>query len=226
MVEIVSKHMYKIKQIHLIIICSIISTFSFGQINVDLIKRKVTENPKENFYSLVDKFMDNPSELTQEELNQIYYGSKFIKNDYSLGDYNRDYEEIWKKAGKKLSKDKAQKILMQAEAKYKKNPLNRYVLKDMINLYKATGDNKKLDAIKKQNELTEHTVEKSGDGKTEQSPICVIYPSDVLVQLERFSYVNIGKFEQKSKQLEDGSILTMYKMGNEVYYVKLVGGYF
>ena len=115
---------------------------------------------------------------------------------------------------------------MQAEEKYQKNPLNRYVLKEMINLYKAIGDNKKLDSIKIQIELTENTVKKSGDGKTELSPICVIYPADVLVQLERFSYVDRSKFEQKSKQLDDGSILTMYKMGNEVYYVKLVGGYF
>lgn len=35
-----------------------------------------------------------------------------------------------------------------------------------------------------------------------------------------------GKFEQNSKQLSDGSVLTMYKMGDEVYYIKLVGGYF
>ena len=214
------------KQIHLIIIFSIISNFTFGQINVDLIKKRVTENPQENFHSLMDIFRNNPSKLTQEELNQIYYGSKFVKNNYALKDYNHDYEEIWEKTTKKLSKDKAQKILMQAEEKYQKNPLNRYVLKEMINLYKAIGDNKKLDSIKIQIELTENTVKKSGDGKTELSPICVIYPADVLVQLERFSYVDRSKFEQKSKQLDDGSILTMYKMGNEVYYVKLVGGYF
>ena len=74
--------------------------------------------------------------------------------------------------------------------------------------------------------FVEKTVLKSGDGKTEENAICVIYPADVLVQLERFSYVDRNKFEQKIKQLSDGSILTMYKMGDEVYYVKLVGGYF
>ncbi|MBL3549331.1 MULTISPECIES: DUF4919 domain-containing protein [Chryseobacterium] len=214
------------KQTIIILIFSLISNFVFGQINFDLIKKNVIENPTENFYPLMEKFRTNPSELTQDELNQLYYGSKFVKNDYSLGDYNKDYEAIWKKASKKLSKEKAQKILVEAETKYQKNPLNKYVLKEMINLYSNAGDYKKLDIINKQIELTEKTVEKSGDGKTEQNPICVIYPGDVLVQLERFSYVDRNKFEQRSKQLEDGSILTMYKMGDEVYYVKLVGGYF
>ncbi|CEJ70659.1 hypothetical protein BN1195_02987 [Chryseobacterium oranimense G311] len=214
------------KQTIIILIFSLISNFVFGQINFDLIKKNVIENPTENFYPLMEKFRTNPSELTQDELNQLYYGSKFVKNDYSLGDYNKDYETIWKKASKKLSKEKAQKILVEAETKYQKNPLNKFVLKEMINLYSNAGDYKKLDIVNKQIELTEKTIEKSGDGKTEQNPICVIYPGDVLVQLERFSYVDRNKFEQKSKQLEDGSILTMYKMGDEVYYVKLVGGYF
>lgn len=214
------------KQIINILVLSLISNFAFGQINVDLIKKNVTENPAENFYPLMEEFMNNPSELTQNELNQLYYGSKFVKNDYSLGDYNRDYDAIWKKASKKLSKEKAQKILVEAQTKYQKNPLNKHVLKEMINLYNSVGDYKKLDLVNKQIELTEKTVEKSGDGKTEQNPICVIYPGDALVQLEKFSYIDRNKFEQKSKQLEDGSILTMYKIGDEVYYVKLVGGYF
>ena len=207
-------------------IFSIISILTFAQINTELIKKNVTENPDKNFYPLMEKFRTNPSELNQEELNQLYYGSKFIKNEYSLGDYNKDYETIWKKASKKLSKGKAQKILTEAEKNYQKNPLNRYVLKEMKNLYKSVGDEIKLEIVNHQIELTEKTVEKSGDGKSENNPICVIYPADVLVQIDKFSYVDRNKFEQKSKQLEDGSILTMYKMGDEFYYVKLVGGYF
>ena len=135
-------------------------------------------------------------------------------------------DKIWKQANKRLSADKANKILLEAEAKYQKNPLNRYVLKEMIKLYNAVGNNDKFKIANEQLELAERTVLKSGNGKTEENAICVIYPADVLVQLEKFSYVDRSKFEQKSKQLEDGSILTMYKMGDEVYYVKLVGGYF
>lgn len=209
-----------------ILFLNFLFVFSYGQINTELIKKNVTENPKENFYPLMEKFLINPTELTQEQLNQLYYGSKFVKNEYTLGDYNRDYDKIWKRANKRLSYERANKILLEAEPKYQKNPLNRYVLKEMLSLYNAVGNKTKLEIVNAQLDLTEKTVLKSGDGKTEDNPICVIYPADVLVQLERFSYVDRNKFEQKSKQLSDGSILTMYKMGDEVYYVKLVGGYF
>lgn len=210
----------------IILFFGLLSVTISAQIDVETIKQKVTENPKANFYELQDKFKNSPSELTQEQLNQLYYGSKFLKNEYSIRDYNTDYESLWKKAGKRLSKDKAEKILSEAESKYYKNPLNKHVLKEMVNLYNAIGDEKKLNIVNTQIELMQKTIENSGDGKTEQSPICVIYPADVLVQLDRFSFVDRSKFEQKSKELSDGSILTMYKMGKEVYYVKLVGGYF
>ena len=200
--------------------------FSFTQIDTDLIKKKVTENPTENFYPLLEKFKINPSELTQQQLNQLYYGSKFLKSEYSIGDFNRDYEKIWKKTEKKLTKDKAEKIIVEAESKYQINPLNKLVLQEMIYLYNAIGDEKKLNVVTEQLDLIKNTIEKSGDGKTEQFPICVINPGDVLIQIDKFSHIDRNKFEQKSKQLEDGSILTMYKMGEEVYYVKLVGGYF
>lgn len=119
----------------IILLFGLSSIMISAQIDVETIKQKVTENPKANFYELQDKFTKNPSELTQEQLNQLYYGSKFLKNEYSLGDYNADFENLWKKAGKRLSKDKAEKLLIAAESKYYKNPLNRYVLKEMVNLY-------------------------------------------------------------------------------------------
>jgi len=33
----------------------------YAQINTDLIKKKVTENPQENFYQLLNTFKVNPS---------------------------------------------------------------------------------------------------------------------------------------------------------------------
>lgn len=214
------------KQILYTFFLSFLCTYSFAQIDVSLIKKNAIEHPKENYYSLLDKFNINPNDLSQEELNQLYYGSKFIKNEYNIGDYNRDYEKIWKKAHKKLSKTKADKIIAEAEPKYVKNPLNKFVLEGMLDLYKASEDEKKLTIVRDQLNLIKATIEKSGDGKSEQTSICVIHPGDVLVQLDKFSFIDRTKFEQKSRQMEDGSILTMYKMGDEVYYVKLVGGYY
>ncbi|PKF74545.1 DUF4919 domain-containing protein [Chryseobacterium sp. PMSZPI] len=198
----------------------------YAQIDTDLIKRNVTENPKENYFPLLEKFKINPNSLSQEELNQLYYGSKFIKSDYSIGDYNTDYDKIWKQTQKKLSKVKAEKIIAEAEVRYKKNPLNKFVLEGMVYLYSTIEDEKKLNIVEQQLDLIKKTIEKSGDGKSEQSPICVIDPGDVLVQLDKFSFIDRTKFGQKTRQLEDGSILSMYTMGDEVYYVKLVGGYY
>lgn len=205
---------------------SFLFTYSFAQIDVNLIKKNATENPKDNYYPLLEKFKVNPNDLSQEKLNQLYYGSKFIKNEYSIGDYNSDYEKIWKKTQNKLSKMKADKIIIEAEPKYIKNPLNKFVLEGMLYLYTASEDEKKLKIVKEQSDLIKTTIEKSGDGKSEQTPICVINPGDVHAQLGKFRFIDRTKFEQKTKQLEDGSILSIYKMGDEVYYVKLVGGYY
>lgn len=164
----------------LILFFNLFYILSNAQIDVELIKKNVTENPKANFYPLLEVFKNNPTELTQDQLNQLYYGSKFVKNEYSILDYNSDYEKIWKKVGKKISKGVAEKILIEAEPRYQKNPLNEHILKGMIDLYKTVGDEKKIEIVKTQQDLLEKTVKKSGDGKTEQTPICVIYPGDVI----------------------------------------------
>lgn len=202
-------------------------TFSYGQINTDLIKKNVTENPNENFYKLLEIFKSNPSELTQEQLNQLYYGSKFLKIDYTIGNYNSESGTFWKPAQRKLSKSKAEKIVKEAELKYLKNPLNKSLLDDMINIYSALDENQKVDLCYKQKDLLIQTVKKSGDGKSEETAICVLTAGEVLQQLEKL--IQSGpraQFDQKMKQLSDGSVLTIYKIGDREVFVKLVGGYF
>lgn len=202
-------------------------TFSYGQIDTELIKKNVTENPKENFYKLLEIFNSNPSDLTQEQLNQLYYGSKFLKTDYTIGNYNSESGTFWKPAQRKLSKSKAEKIVKEAELKYLKNPLNKSLLDDMINIYNALDENQKADLCSKQKDLILQTIKKSGDGKSEETAICVLTAGEVLQQLEKL--IQSGpraQFDQKMKQLSDGSILTIYKIGDREVFVKLVGGYF
>lgn len=200
--------------------------FSSAQINVDLIKKNVTENQSENFNPLLELFKTDPNQLSQEELNQLYYGSKFLKSEYTLGDYNKDYNRIWKLTTKKMSKSKAEKIIRDAELRYQKNPLDKQILDNMYTIYGVLGETEKANLCIAQKNAILNTIEKSGDGKSEESPICVIRPGDALVQLDRFSFIDITTFEQKTSTLSDGSILSMYKMGDEKYYVKLVGGYY
>ena len=210
-----------------IVFFSFLIGFSFAQIDTNLIKKNVTENPTENFYPLLEKFKTNPNELTQEQLNQLYYGSKFVKIEYTIGNYNRESGTFWKPAQKKISKSKAEKIVNEAESKYLKNPLNKSLLDDMINIYSALNENQKVDLCSKQKDLIIQTIEKSGDGKSEETAICVLTPGEVLQQLDKL--IKSGpraQFDQKMKQLSDGSILTIYRIGDREVFVKLVGGYF
>lgn len=198
-----------------------------AQINTELIKKNVTENPQENFYKLLDIFKVNPSELTQEQLNQLYYGSKFLKPDYTIGNYNSESGTFWKPAQKRLSKSKAEKMLSEAESKYLINPLNKSLLDDMINIYRALNDNQKEELCSKQKDLIIQTIQKSGDGKSEETAICVLTPGEVIQQLGNLMQSGpIGKLDQKIESLPDGTILTIYKIGSREVFVKLVGGAF
>jgi len=202
-------------------------TFSSGQINTELIKKNVIDDPQENFYNLLDIFKVHPSDLTQEQLSQLYYGSKFIKMEYTIGDYNRESGTFWKPAQKRIPKSKAEKMVAEAEIKYSKNPLNKNLLKDMINIYRALNQNEKADLCERQANLISQTIEKSGDGKSEETAICVLSQAEVLQQLEKLVQTGSrGPFDQKMKQLSDGSILTIYRIGNREVFVKLVGGFF
>lgn len=198
----------------------------YAQINTDLIKKNVTENPQENFYKLLDVFKTNPSELTQDQLNQLYYGSKFVKMDYTFVNYNRESGTFWKPAQKRLSKSKAEKMVTEAESKYSINPLDKNLLDSMMNIYQALDQNQKKELCSKQKDLILQTIEKSGDGKSEETAICVLTPGEVLQQLQILATSGPrDEFSQKMKQLSDGSMLTIYKIGNREVYVKLVGGF-
>ncbi len=200
--------------------------FTFAQINTELIKKNITDNPQEYFYSPLEIFKTDPTELTQEQLNQLYYGSKFLKPDYSIGDYNIDIK-FWKIAKKKLSRSKAEKIINEAESKYLKNPLNKSLLDDMTNIYTALGLKHKANICTIQKNLITKTIENSGDGETEETAICVIAPGEVLQYLEKLTKSGPkAELDQKMKQLPEGSILTTYKIGERQINVKLVGGYF
>ena len=176
----------------------------FSQINVEQIKKNVADNPQKYYYEYLDIFKQSPDKLSQEQLNQLYYGSRFIKSEYALMNYNNDYEKIWKFAKKGMSKGKAQKIVSLAEEKYLKNPLEKEICEAQ---YKAIIN----------------TIENSGTGLSEDSPVCVIRAGDMISMLKRVM-IAYGDFKQKDKELPDGSLLTEYSFGENKIFVKLVGG--
>lgn len=204
----------------------IIFGISFSQINVEEIKKNVTENPQKYYNEFLEIFKNDPSKLTQDEMNQLYYGSRFVDTGYSLSAYNKDYDEVWKPASKRIAKSKAQKILSKAEDAYSKNPFEREILTSLSNIYKALGETAKSDICLSQYNLIEKTIRNSGTGNSEDSPICVIRAGDVIGQIDNLRGFGMARdFKQDIKMLPDGSMLTKYEMGKKQMYVKLVGGF-
>ncbi len=197
--------------------------FCFSQINVEQIKKNVADNPQEYYYEYLEIFKKSPEKLSQEQLNQLYYGSRFIKSEYALVNYNNDYEKIWKFAKKGMSKGKAQKIVSFAEEKYLKNPLEKEILLNMTVIYSALDETKKKEICEAQYKAIINTIENSGTGLSEDSPVCVIRAGDMISMLNRVM-VGFGDFKQKDKELPDGSLLTEYSVGENKIFVKLVGG--
>lgn len=199
----------------------------FSQINTDEIKKNVTENPQKYFYDYLEVFKKDPSKLTQEEMSQLYYGSRFIKLDYDLSVFNKESKEIWNPASKRsLSKSKAEKIVAKAEETYSKYPFDKNILIGLSNIYNALGDKIKSKLVEDQYAAIENTIKNSGTGDSADSPICVIWAGHVLEKIDDLrGYGTIRDFKQDIKMLPDGSTLTMYSMGKKQIYVKLVGGF-
>jgi hypothetical protein len=187
----------------------------------------VTENPKTYFYDYVEIFKKDPLQLTPEQMSQLYYGSRFIKLEYDLSVYDKNFKEVWVPASKKnISKKKAEKIVVKAEETYSKYPFDRDVLIGLSNIYYALGDQVKGKLFENQHDAIENTIKNSGTGNSAESPICVIWPGDVLRNIDNLrGYGTAEDFQQNIKMLPDGSILTIYSMGEKKIFVKLVGGF-
>lgn len=199
------------------------SILFFSQINVEEIKNNVTENPQKYFYDYLEIFKKDPSKLTQEEMNQLYYGSRFVNTEYSLSDYNKDYDEIWKIASRKgISTGKAQKILARAEAAYDKGVLNMDILVSMVNIYNAIGEKTKAEIGVVQNNRIIKTIDESGTGKTETSPICVIKAGDMMTFAKPVMMMG-NTFKQKDIKTDNSCILTEYSNGGIHLFVKCIG---
>jgi len=207
-----------------LLLFSTINQFVKGQIDLDLIIKNVTENPSENYFPLLEIFKTNPSQLTQGELNQLYYGSKFANPVDSKASFGDNFEKIFSKTKENISKRKAETLLNDAEFIYQKSPMDKVVLKGMINIYNAVKNEDKYQLAIRQLSLLQNTIEQSGDGKSEETAICVINAMDqlsMIVHLEKGS-----DFNQEVKQLSNKSILWIYSSGNSKIFVKLVGGYY
>lgn len=214
-------YQFKMKEFYavLMIFCA---SFIFGQINIDEIKKNVSEDPQKFYYQNLETFKTNPSALSQEQLNYIYYGNNYVVYGFDRGDFNKKLSEVSKFAGKKISKKLSSEVLNKALSLYELNPLNKTLLNNLALLYGNSGDHEKRDFHLLQYQLLVETIGKSGSGLLEETPIVVTNFQDKFLALEQFSKVFASGISFKTKQLEDGSWLDIFKNGIDLYFIKTV----
>ena len=196
--------------------------FLFGQINIDAIRKNVTENPQKYYYDNLEIFKTNPADLSQEQLNYIYYGNNYVDYGFDRSEFNKKLGEVSKIAQKQASKKLASQILEKAVPLYQLNPTNKTLLNDLVLLYLNSGDKAKSDFHSLQYRLLMETIENSGTGLLEETPIVVTNFQDKFLAVEQFSKVFTQGITFKVKQLEDGSWLDIFKNGMDLYFIKTV----
>ena len=96
---------------------------SFSQVNVEEIKKNVTENPQKFYYEYLEVFKKSPETLSQEQLNYIYYGNNYVDYGYNRLEFNQELGKITKVANKNFSKKLAEITIEKALVLYEKNPI-------------------------------------------------------------------------------------------------------
>lgn len=196
--------------------------FAFSQVNIDEIKKNVLENPKTFYYDNLEIYKTNPEKLTQEQLNYIYYGNNYVDYGYKRLDFNERLNEVTKFASRNISKKRANETLEKALVLYQLNPINKELILDLVNIYDKLKDDAKSDFYSLQYQLLLKTIENSGTGKLEESPIVVTNFADEMIAVERFSGIFTRGIDFKSKILTDGSWLNIFVNGLNLYFVKTV----
>lgn len=193
--------------------------FCFSQVNIEQIKNDVTSDAKKFYYDNLEIFKTDPKSLSQEQLNYIYYGNNYVDYGFKRSEFNEVLNEVTKFSNRKISFKKATQILEKAKILYQKNPLNKELLLDLQKLYYIVKEQDKGDFHFSQYQILYETIQNSGTGKLDISPLVVTNFSDQMLALEN-SKVFARGITFKSTVLPDGSWLNIYKNGQDLFFVK------
>ncbi|MFL9834118.1 DUF4919 domain-containing protein [Chryseobacterium terrae] len=191
----------------------------FSQVNIEQIKNDVTSDPKKFYYDNLEIFKTDPKSLSQEQLNYIYYGNNYVDYGFKRSEFNNVLDEVTKFSNRKISFKKATQVLEKAKILYQKNPLNKELLLDLQKLYYIVKEQDKGDFHFNQYQLLYETIQNSGTGKLDISPLVVTNFSDQMLALENSKVFTRG-ITFKSAVLPDGSWLNIYKNGQDLFFVK------
>ncbi|SIQ13237.1 protein of unknown function [Chryseobacterium sp. RU37D] len=206
----------------IVLLVFMISGLYFSQVNIEEIKKNVTENPQKYYYEYLKIFKTNPKTLSQDQLNYIYYGNNYVNYGYKRSEFNDELNEITKFSNRKISSKKVSDLLDKAKILYEKNPLNKELIQDLSILYSKTGNIKESELYTSRYELLYETIKNSGTGKLDNSPIIVTSFSDKFYAVEHFSGIFSRGIEFSTKVLPDGSWLDVFKNGTHLFFVKTV----
>jgi len=212
---------YKMRKITFVLFV-MVSSLYFSQINIEEIKKNVTEDPQKYYYEYLKIFKTAPKTLNQEQLNYIYYGNNYIDYGYKRSEFNKELDEITKFTNRKISFKKISEILEKAKLLYEQNPLNKELIRDLYVLYRKIDNSKDSDLYFYQYELLYETIKNSGTGKLDTSPLVVTSFSDKFYAVENFSGIFSQGIDFKTKVLPDGSWLDIFKNGIDLFFVKTV----
>lgn len=197
-------------------------SFYFSQVNIEEVKKNVTENPQKYYIEYLEVFKNTPEKLTQEQLNYIYYGNNYIDLKYNRSEFNKNLGSVSKIVKKNFSKKLAQITLEKALLLYEKNSISKELLLNLVNLYNKLEDKKKSQLHFDQYQLLLQTIKNSGTGLLEESPIVVTSFSDKFLALEQFSKIFTLGIDFKTQVLPDGSWLDIFKNGMDLFFIKTV----
>ncbi len=122
------------KKLHLLFFLIYFGIY-FSQVNIDEIKKNVTENPRKYYYDNLEIFKTNPKLLNQEQLNYIYYGNNYVDYGFKRSEFNDILSEVTNFSNRNISFKKASQVLEKAKMLYEKNPLSKELLLDLQKLY-------------------------------------------------------------------------------------------
>lgn len=197
-------------------------TLLFCQVNIDEIKKQVTENPQQYYFENLELFKTDPESLSQDQLNYIYYGNNYVDYGYKRDVFNKKLSEITKVVTRKSSPKLSQQVLKEARSLFSENPINKDLLNNMSILSERVGDKKNSEMYALQRRLLLETIQNSGTGLSVESPVVVTHFKDQFVALEEFSTIFVPGISFDSKLLPDGSWLNIYKNGLDLYFIKTV----
>ena len=166
--------------------CSFVFSQKIGNIDFDDIQTrcfgKNAESPYKELYKRLQHF---DTTLTEKQYKDVYYGIVFTKeyNPYGVSDKHDQFFDLYKNKEHKKAIPVGLEIL-------KENPINLQMIFKVLICYNQVGDKNEERKLAKTYFGLLGAIYSSGDARTKETPMVVVYVSDeyeILADMELIS---------------------------------------